>query len=269
MTNPTDEAYTEFRQAFDHFNNELFNGKLDVPMFTFQREKRTVGFHTKQSFASIKTGEMVDEIAMNPAYFFFRTAQNTLSTLVHEMVHQWQHAFGHPGRTRYHNKEWAFKMREVGLEPSDTGEPGGKDVGDRMSHYILPGGKFDVSCDALLKSELETADGTKRQFQLSWVDRYPAERPPKRAKPDGEAGAAPGEDSESSDDEDADMVEGMDMIVMPPEEPKNKSNRLGFTCLECGQNIWGKPATVVQCGMPECRGAPMSPGTSRKKKGPE
>jgi predicted SprT family Zn-dependent metalloprotease len=255
MANPTDEAYTELRQAFDHFNQALFGGKLEVPMFTFQRSKRTFGFHSKKSFVSRSTGEMVDEIAMNPAYFAVRTIKQTLSTLAHEMVHQWQDAFGHPGRGRYHNKEWAFKMREIGLEPTDTGEPGGKDVGDQVTHFVVQGGKFDVACDALLT----------RQFQISWLDRYPAERPHLRAKPTGDD-LEHGLVTEDLDDVDADVIETMGMVEMPPEEAANKSNRVGFTCLICHQNVWGKPATVVLCGMPECRGAPMTPGTSRKKK---
>jgi hypothetical protein len=49
-----------------------------------------------------------------------------LSTLVHEQAHLWQHHFGKPGRGRYHNREWAAKMVEIGLIPSATGEPGGK-----------------------------------------------------------------------------------------------------------------------------------------------
>lgn len=41
-------------------------------------------------------------------------------------------------------------MREVGLIPSSTGQPGGKDVGQRVSHYIEEGGRFDRACAAYL-----------------------------------------------------------------------------------------------------------------------
>jgi hypothetical protein len=33
-------------------------------------------------------------------------------------------------------------MREIGLQPSNTGEPGGKETGQSMSHYILPDGRY-------------------------------------------------------------------------------------------------------------------------------
>ena len=49
-------------------------------------------------------------------------------------------------------------MIEIGLMPSDTGEEGGKQTGQRVMHYSVPGGKFDRAADALLH------DG----FRLSW-----------------------------------------------------------------------------------------------------
>jgi hypothetical protein len=58
------------------------------------------------------------------------------------MAHLWQEHFGKPGRGRYHNKQWAAKMEEIGLIPSHTGEPGGKRTGQSMSHYIQEGGPF-------------------------------------------------------------------------------------------------------------------------------
>jgi predicted SprT family Zn-dependent metalloprotease len=92
------------------------------------------------SVSSAVSGYTVDEIAMNPVYFSIRTIKATLSTLVHEMVHQWQFHFGEPGRRGYHNKQWAARMERVGLMPSDTGEPGGRKVGQSMTHYIIAGG---------------------------------------------------------------------------------------------------------------------------------
>jgi hypothetical protein len=58
-----------------------------------------------------------------------------LSTLVHEMVHVWQQHCGTPSKRGYHNKEWATKMKSVGPQPSSTGMVGGKETGQRMSHY--------------------------------------------------------------------------------------------------------------------------------------
>ena len=86
--------------------------------------------------------EPVHEISINPSYLSERTAQQTASTLVHEMVHLWQQEHGKPGRRNYHNREWAEKMEAVGLVPSSTGMPGGKRTGSRMTHYIPESGPF-------------------------------------------------------------------------------------------------------------------------------
>lgn len=97
---------------------------------------------------------------MNPVYFSIRTIKATLSTLVHEMVHQWQFHFGEHGRRGYHNKQWAARMERVGLMPSDTGEPGGRKVGQSMTHYIIAGGLFDMACDELLTGHFRLSGWT-------------------------------------------------------------------------------------------------------------
>lgn len=56
--------------------------------------------------------------------------------------HVWQQSHGTPPRRCYHDKEWAAKMREIGLQPSTTGEPGGRETGQSVTHYIVPGGPF-------------------------------------------------------------------------------------------------------------------------------
>jgi hypothetical protein len=65
------------------------------------------------------------------------------------MAHAWQWHFGKPSRSGYHNKEWAAKMREIGLMPTDTGEPGGKQTGQRVTHYIVEGGPFALQWQKL------------------------------------------------------------------------------------------------------------------------
>jgi hypothetical protein len=70
------------------------------------------------------------------------------------MVHVWQYTHGTPPRRAYHDREWA-KMREVGLQPSDTGQIGGKETGQHMTHYILPAGRFEVAYAKLAKTGLK------------------------------------------------------------------------------------------------------------------
>ena len=154
VRNPTRRTYTALDAAYDHFNEELFAGELPGCLITLQRHKGAYGFFVDDRFAKMDDpGEIIDEIALNPAGFAGRTSTEVLSTLVHEMVHLWQHHFGTPSRKCYHNREWAGKMLRVGLVPSDTGEPGGKQTGQHVSHFIEKGGPFAVACKAYLKSE--------------------------------------------------------------------------------------------------------------------
>jgi hypothetical protein len=100
-------------------------------------------------------------LALNPDAFEGRSDMEILSTLVHEMCHCWQEAFGKPSRRGYHNREWADKMIAIGLMPSDTGEPDGRQTGQRVTHYILDEGPFAQAATALLR------DGYRLHWQSS------------------------------------------------------------------------------------------------------
>lgn len=149
-TDPTTRAYTTLTEAYDHFNRVLFGKGLPQCLITWQRKNKARGYFASRRFKTRNGDTFVDEIALNPAYFAERTTKEILSTLFHEMVHVWQQHHGTPSRTGYHNAEWAKKMEELGLIPSSTGEPGGDKTGQRVSHYIEVGGKFDRACDELL-----------------------------------------------------------------------------------------------------------------------
>jgi predicted SprT family Zn-dependent metalloprotease len=171
-TTPTYDTYTELDRAYDSFNAALFGGHLPSCVITMQRRRKAYGYFAGNSWTDAAGRLVTDEIAMSPDKFAVRSTAETLSTLVHEMCHLWQHHFGTPSRGRYHNREWGRMMEAVGLIPSDTGEPGGKKTGDRMSHYIEPGGRFEQACAALL------AEG----FTVPWVARADAGEDPARKK---------------------------------------------------------------------------------------
>lgn len=44
-------------------------------------------------------------------------------------------------------------MREVGLVPSETGKPHGKETGQRMTHYVEKGGRFENACETYLATK--------------------------------------------------------------------------------------------------------------------
>ncbi|MEL6688267.1 MAG: SprT-like domain-containing protein [Pseudomonadota bacterium] len=142
---PTSETYDRLQWAYEHFNDTLFDDALPNCMITLQRKHRSYGYFSKQRFKSTQ-GQSCDEIALNPAFFQTQSVEDILATLVHEMVHLWQHHCGTPARGRYHNREWAEQMKCVGLQPTHNGFPDGQEVGDRMSHLVISGGRFEKAC---------------------------------------------------------------------------------------------------------------------------
>jgi len=146
----TARQYTAFQDAYDHFNAALWDGTLPPCLITLQRKARSRGYFRGNGFVARSGDQVTDEIALNPDAFAERTDRQILSTLAHEMAHLWQHHHGQPSRTGHHNKEWAAEMERIGLMPSDTGAPGGKRTGQRVTHYIVDGAAFDAAAVVFL-----------------------------------------------------------------------------------------------------------------------
>lgn len=142
---PTREQFSAYEQMFRHFNTTLFNGRLPNVILNFSRKTKTNGFFAPARWQHTLSMAPSHEISLNPTTLHEREPIAVASTLVHQMVHLWQQEFGKPSRTGYHNKEWAERMESVGLIPSSTGEEGGKRVGQRITHYILKGGVFEIA----------------------------------------------------------------------------------------------------------------------------
>jgi predicted SprT family Zn-dependent metalloprotease len=146
---PTRETYDPLQQAYENLNRSLFEGELPNCLITLQRSKKSYGYFCGDRFGRAD-GTLTDEIALNPTHFRDRPQEEVLATLAHEMVHLWQHHFGKAGRGRYHNKEWAEKMKSIGLQPTSTGKDDGPETGDVMGHLIVPDGAFDRAVRKLL-----------------------------------------------------------------------------------------------------------------------
>jgi len=142
MNKPTTTQAAAFQDLYDSFNGAFFAGDLAQCLLNLSRKSKALGFFAPERWT--EDGETVDELSINPSYLSSRTAVQTASTLLHEMCHKWQSQFGTPGRRGYHNAEFSNKMAEVGLTTSTTGAPGGKRTGDRMTHYVTPGGAFET-----------------------------------------------------------------------------------------------------------------------------
>jgi len=151
----TRTEYSGFQSAFDFFNAELFDGSLRELLITLQRKANSSGYFSPKRFAGRKESQIIHEIALNPDGFETESDEEICSTLVHEMCHCWQTAFGKPSRGRYHNREWADKMEAVGLMPSHDGKPGGRRTGQSMSDYIIEGGRFQKAYQKLAATGFE------------------------------------------------------------------------------------------------------------------
>jgi predicted SprT family Zn-dependent metalloprotease len=174
-TSPTQRTYDRLNEAYSYFNKKLFSGTLPHCLITMQRRSGAYGYFAGDKFGTKDGKEKTDEIALNPSHFRNRTTEEVLSTLVHEMAHLWQHHHGKPSRTSYHNREWAERMRGLGLNPSSTGQPGGKETGQKVSHYIAEKGAFATECAALI------AGGFALPYVELWNDGDESKRKKKAA----------------------------------------------------------------------------------------
>lgn len=121
----------------------VFSSILAGCILNFSRKRNTHGFLAPERWRRVGEQEYsIHEISLTPTTLY-REPIDVFSTLVHEQCHLWQWDFGKPSRSGYHNREWADRMIEVGLMPTDTGKEGGKQTGQRMTHLIIKGGKYE------------------------------------------------------------------------------------------------------------------------------
>ena len=214
----TAAEYTTLQGAYDYFNVALFAASLPQVLITLQRHHRALGYFSARRFQRRgHVRQRVHEVALNPDGFTGHTDKAILSTLVHEMVHVWQQEHGHPGRGRYHNREWARKMCDIGLMPSTTGRPGGAVTGESVSHYVMEDGEFSAACSRFLN-----------RYRLVW------ESAELRA-------------NETSGDESRDEDESRTGDDSAGPSKITTQTRTKFTCPNCGLNVWAKPDALVDC----------------------
>ena len=211
IAKPTDDTFNLLQEAYDFFNETLFGDQLPPCLILLHRKTGTHGYYWPEQFRAISNeNQKLDEIALNPATLD-RGDRLVLSTLVHEMVHLWQRHFGKPSRNGYHNRQWAKEMRRVGLMPTDTGEVGGKQTGQSVTHYILDNGSYDVAFERW----------SKHSRSILWT----------------------GEDYRLA------LLSGKrKSVTRSGKQSERKISKQKFSCPECQQNAWAKPSANSVCG---------------------
>lgn len=245
--NPSRELYSAMEDAYAFFNMELFSNKLPDVVFTVQRSGMHIGgFFAWDRWKSTE-GKIAHEISLNPARIAQSSLRAVMSVLVHEMVHCWQQCYGKPGRRGYHNKEWAYKMADIGLMPSDTGEPRGGITGEQMTHFIIENGSFIHAYDKLVK---------QNNYKWKWLDTQPMpfvmevvvahiEDLNKALKNPFDANI-----TISRLDNRPEFLLGslLDPEEMNPRYPDAGKNKTKYSCASCGMNLWGQSGHNVVCG---------------------
>ena len=150
---PTEKFYGLFQYIFDHYNQQLFDSALKDLIIVITRKKKVAGHYVHKRWFHIQDNE-TDELALNPQMFLKYPLLEIGQTIVHEMCHAWQYHYGKPSYRGYHNKEWANKMIQVGLMPTDTGKPGGKITGFAMAEYPIKEGRFLQVSEVLINNEV-------------------------------------------------------------------------------------------------------------------
>jgi len=143
--------YDELYFLFNYYNEHLFENKLPKIVISIRAKANSAGYFSPERLTSMSTKKPLHEIALNPAILNRKTIE-IFAIIAHEMAHLWQQVSGKPSKNGYHNKEWANKMEEIGLPPSDTGKPGGNRTGSNMFHYIEKAGNFEKVTNKLLKA---------------------------------------------------------------------------------------------------------------------
>ncbi|MFA5952589.1 MAG: hypothetical protein WC807_20180 [Hyphomicrobium sp.] len=210
---PTPQAYGDLEFAANVFNERLFGGKVPPILFSYARKPRSAGYFSAERFAK-RGGEHAHEVGLNPKFLEALGDYKALAILTHVLclVHRYEfgplNRKGGRGGRGYHDQAVADIMRSVGLMPSHTGEPGGRETGHSIRHYVIPGGPFDVACRELLITG----------FTLRWRD-----NPRPRAAKGREAARA--------------------MKALPAPA----ATRAKFTCPGCQLNAWAKPGARLGC----------------------
>lgn len=206
------------------YNQAIFGGTLSDCIVNMSRHGGAYGFFAANRWSGENEAKkIIHEISINPD-FMNREDIEWHSTLVHEMCHLWQEDFGKPSRGGYHNRQWADKMVQVGLMPTDTGEPGGKQTGQYVTHYIIPDGRFEQVFKTLSSEDLQNLR-LRYKPTLAALSAKPVRIGSSGGDDGGEPEAGAGGDDES-----------------------RSGKRKKYTC-GCGCNVWGKSGLLLKCGL--------------------
>lgn len=102
----------------DCFNTCFFKDQpVPVPVISFAKAKVNNPSHYVEEKNAFGISENIN---INPCHLD-RPLWKILATLLHEMCHSWQHSYGTPSKSWFHNKEFRLKMLSFGMVTDSKG----------------------------------------------------------------------------------------------------------------------------------------------------
>ena len=232
MSNVTSslDARGVLKLVAQHFNAELFDATLPAPLFSIRRHMRTLSYFSAARWQH-SSGDKVGEIALRADLFDSNCLAALLLAIAQQQCHLWQHAYGRPSRPGYHNREWAERMRAIGLVPTVTGELGGASTGQRMASYPESGGAFLRACGTLRRKQPDLAGAYRSDLPITALSEQVSNFPLSAAirqwliSPVGE---------------------WADLAVIDEEQIERK-RKIKYECPRCGVAAWGGVALKISC----------------------
>lgn len=114
------ETIDYISEAYDYFNEKLFKGELEKPVLTISPDvkNKAYGWITNDKLWKENENDVGMYELNISAQFLNRSISETISTLIHEMCHQWAKANGFQDTARsgsFHNKLFKKIAEDHGL----------------------------------------------------------------------------------------------------------------------------------------------------------
>lgn len=170
----TKNQYKKLNDFFHYYNNVLFESTLPECIISFDRNRKYLGtFRPDKWKKKGQENQPIHEINLNPKALAL-DSKFLHSIFVHELCHLQDQVFGKGAKWGYHTKKWGILMKAVGLYPSSTGEIGGKETGRRVSHYIIPNGKFENAFEAISSKDITRIELPYDPYDIQPITRLPS-----------------------------------------------------------------------------------------------
>lgn len=152
-------------ELYDRLNTDFFNGTMERPVITIQSTPKAYGHYTLYDAWSVN-GEGIKEINIG-AGTLARPIENVVSTLLHEMCHQYNAAHNIKDVSRggtYHNKNFKKTAETHGLIISQSEKYGWTitEPADELLEWILLNDLTDIPMNRNEYSFIPTGGGTGR-----------------------------------------------------------------------------------------------------------